>query len=155
MFVIKQRDNVSCSGRKTRVDNDLANATTCLHMFAIFVIKSFSTQSFNFKLTSKPTVAPQARSLLNAFEVLKRNHTTYLCLPPRLEHARMYANHHNYNALLAYLEERQLGWTTDTAKTHGKRFVEGISKAFFECCPSTRKALNDRHSNGSFVPLRD
>jgi hypothetical protein len=90
MFVIKQHDNVSGSGRKTRVDKDLANATTCLDMFALYVIESFSTPSFNFKLTSKLTVAPQARSLLNAFEVLKRTQTTYVCLAPRLEHARMY-----------------------------------------------------------------
>ena len=130
MFVIKQHDNVSGSGRKTRVDKDLANATACLDMFALSMIESFSTLSFNFKLTSKPTVAPQGRSLLNAFEVLKRTQTTYVCLPPRLEHTRMYANHHCHNALLAYLEERQLGWTTETVKTHGKRFVDGMSKAF-------------------------
>ncbi len=49
MFVIKQHDNVVGSGRKTRVDKDLANATTCLDMFALSVIDSFSTQSFNFK----------------------------------------------------------------------------------------------------------
>ena len=151
MFVIKQHDNASGSGRETRVDKDLANATACLDMFALSVIESFSTRSFNFKLTAKPTVAPQGRSLLNAFEVLKRTQTTYVCLPPRLEHTRMYANHHSYDALLAYLEERQLGWTSDTVKTHGKRFVEGMSKAFFQCCPSTWKALNDRHSNGAFV----
>ena len=67
----------------------------------------------------------------------------------------MYANHHSCNALRAYLEERLLGWTTDIAKTIGKRFVEDISKAFFNCCPSTWQALNDRPSNGAFVPLRD
>ncbi len=51
MLVIKQHDNASGFGRKTRVDKDLANATTCLDMFALFVIESFSTQSFNFKFT--------------------------------------------------------------------------------------------------------
>ena len=116
MFVIKQHDNVSGSGRKTRVDKDLANATTCLDMSALSVIESFSTQSFNFKLTSKPTAAPQARTLLDAFEVLKRTQASYVFLPPRLAHARMYANHHSYNELLAFLEERQLGWTCDVPK---------------------------------------
>jgi hypothetical protein len=43
----------------------------------------------------------------------------------------MYANHTAYNALLAFLEERQLGWTRDTANTDGKRFIDGMSKAFF------------------------
>ncbi len=43
MIVIKQHDNVSGSSRKTRADMDLANATTCLDMFALFVIESFST----------------------------------------------------------------------------------------------------------------
>jgi hypothetical protein len=131
MFVIKQHDNISGSGRKTRVDKDLANASACLDMSALSVINSFSKQSFNFKLTSKPAVAPQAKILLNVFEVLKRTQTTYVSFPPRLEHARMYANHHNYNTLLAYLEEHQLGWTFNTAKTQGKRFVEGMSKTFF------------------------
>ena len=149
MFIIKQHENVTGSGRKTRVDKDLANATACLDMPALSVIESFSTQYFNFKVTSRPSAAPQARSLQNAFEVLKRTQTSYTCLPPRLEHARMYANHHSYNALLAFLEERQLGWTSDTIKTDGKRFVECMSKAFFQCCPSTWKALNDGHNNGA------
>ena len=66
----------------------------------------------------------------------------------------MYANHHSYNALLASLKERKLDWTYDSAKTQGKRFVEGMSKDFFQCCPySTWKALNDRYNSIAFATL--
>jgi hypothetical protein len=51
MFIIKHHDNVFGSGRKTRVDKDLANATIILDMSALSVIETFSTHSFNFKLT--------------------------------------------------------------------------------------------------------
>ena len=79
-------------------------------------------------------------------------HSGILCfLPSRLNHARIYANHHGYNALLAFLEECELGWTSDSAKTDGKRFVEGMSKAFFQCNPSTWKARNDRHNNDALI----
>jgi len=153
MFIIKQHDNVSGSGRKTRVDKDLANATDCMDMTALSVIEAFSTQFFTFKVTSQPAETPQARTLLNAFEVLKQTQLSFVFLPPRLEHARMYANHHSYNALLAFLEERQLVWLRDTAKTDGKRFVEGMSKAFFQCSPATWKSLNDSHNRGAIYPL--
>ena len=43
-FIIKQQDNVSSSGRKTRVDKDIANATACMDLSAISVIESYSTQ---------------------------------------------------------------------------------------------------------------
>jgi hypothetical protein len=148
MYIIKQHDIVSGSGRKTRVDKDLANATACMDLSVISVIESFSTQYFTFKLTSLPTEAPQATSLLNAFEVMRRVQTSFVFLPPRLDHSRMYANHHTYNALLAWLEERQLGWTRDTAITDGKRFVSGMSKAFFQCNLSTWSNLNDSHNRG-------
>ena len=36
-----------------------------------------------------------------------------------------------YTYVLAFLEERQLGWLRDIAKAYGKRFVEGMSWAFF------------------------
>ena len=153
MFVIKQHDNISGSGRKTRVDKDMANATACMDMTALSVIEAFSTQYFSFKLTCKPAETPQARNLRNAFEVLKQSQVSYAFLPPRLEHARMYANHDCYNALLAFLEERQLGWLRDTAKTDGKRFVEGMSKAFFQCSPATWKSLNDSHNRGTLCPV--
>ena len=52
LFIIKQHDNVSGPGRKTRVDKDMANATTCMDMMALSVIESFSTQYFTFKLTA-------------------------------------------------------------------------------------------------------
>jgi hypothetical protein len=52
IFAIKQHDNVSSSDMKTRVDKNLANATTCMDMSMISVIESLSTQYFTFKLTS-------------------------------------------------------------------------------------------------------
>ncbi len=61
---------------------------------------------------------------------MKRVHILFTFLPPRLDHARVYANHKLYNDLLAFLEERQLGWLRYTYKADGKRFVEGMSKAF-------------------------
>ena len=48
----------------------------------------------------------------------------------------MYANHDLYNELIAFLEKHSLGWTKETAPTVGKRFVEGMSKALFQCCPN-------------------
>ena len=153
MLTIKQHDNVSDSGRKTRADKDLANATAYLDMPTLSVIEFVPTQSFNFKVTPRPPAAPQARNLQNAFDVMKRVQILYTFLPPRLDHARMYANHKLYNDLLAFLEERQLGWPRDTFKTDGKRFVEGMSKAFFQCSPSTWKSLNDSHNRGAIFPM--
>jgi hypothetical protein len=46
MFIIKQQDNVSGYGRKTRVDKDIANATACMDLSAMPVIESYSTQYF-------------------------------------------------------------------------------------------------------------
>jgi len=109
MFTIKQHDDVTGSSRKTRMDKDLANATACLDMPTFSAIESFSTQSFNFKVTSRPVAAPQARNLHNAFDVMKRVQILFTFLPPRLDHARMYANHKLCNDLLAFLEERQIG----------------------------------------------
>ncbi len=103
-------------------------------------------------MTSRPVAAPQARNLQKAFDVMKRIHILFIFLPPRLDHARMYANHKLYNDLMAFLEERQLGWPSDTFKLDGKRFVEGMSKAFFQCSPSTWKSLNDNHNRGAIFP---
>ena len=91
---------------------------------------------------------------MDPFALMRHTQTSYVFLPPRLDHARMYANHHTYNALLAFLEERELGWIGDSALTDGKRFVEGMSKAFFQCSPSTWKALNDKHNSGEFFLSR-
>jgi hypothetical protein len=62
----------------------------------------------------------------------------------------MYANHHAYNQLLDFLEKHELGWIADSSLTDGKRFVEGMSKALFQCTPSTWKAFNNKHNNGAF-----
>ena len=109
IHIIKQQDNITSSRRETRVDKDIANATACMDLSAMSVIESYSTQYFTFKLTSQPTATPQARSLVNASNVMRRVQTSFIFLPPRLEYSRMYANHNAYNALLACLEERQLG----------------------------------------------
>ena len=62
----------------------------------------------------------------------------------------MYSNHAGYNALTDFLEENELGWSVENFNILGKRFVEGMSKAFFECSPSTLKALNDRHNTNAW-----
>ena len=50
-----------------------------------------------------------------------------------------------------FFEENNLGWTRDDAKTFGNRFVDVMSKAFFECTPSTWTTLNDKHNVGEFT----
>jgi hypothetical protein len=65
----------------------------------------------------------------------------------------MHADHHSYKAVLAFVEERQLGWLRDTAKTDGKRFGLGMSKGFLKCSPVTWKSLNDAHNRGTIHPL--
>jgi len=112
------------------------------------VIDSFSTQHFTFKITFMPTAAP-LRTVTIPFDLMTRAQTSYTSLPPRLKNVRMHANHHNYNALIGFLEERELGWPVDRAMTHGKRFVDGMSKALFQCNDATWKALNDKHNCGA------
>ena len=105
---------------------------------------------FTFKITSKPAAVPPIPRV-NAFQVMNHVRDTLVSLPPRLmEHNMMYANHHAYNQLHDFLEKYELGWTADSTLTDGKRFVEGMSKAFFQCTPFTWKALNDKHNSGAF-----
>ena len=116
----------------------MANATACLDFHVSFVIESFSTLDFNFKLTSHPTQAHAAscRPVMNPFVLMRNTQASFVSLPPRLDHQRMYSNHHLYNELLVFLEKHDLGWTGDTASTVGKNFVECMSKAFFQCSPA-------------------
>ena len=44
----------------------------------------------------------------------------------------MHANHVGYTALTDFLEDTKLGWTRGSALTAGKRFVDGMSREFFE-----------------------
>jgi len=81
--------------------------------------------------------------------LIEGTQAAYLSLPLRLVYNRMYANHNLHNMLLLWLEERELGWKGDTALTSGKIFVEGMTKAFFQCTPTIWKALNDMHNNGA------
>ena len=96
--------------------------------FAVLgVIDAFSTDYFAFKIVAKSNASTSQPALINAFEFLKRTQVHYASLPPPLSHARMYANHDAYHALLAFLEKHELGWTADTAKTDGHRFIDGMS----------------------------
>ena len=51
--------------------------------------------------------------------------------------------------MIGFLEERELDWSGERAMTNGKRFVDGMSKAFFQCTDATWKALNGKHNGGS------
>jgi hypothetical protein len=75
-----------------RIERKTANATTCIEMFVLTVITSFSTFSFTFKITSRPTAVP-SREIINTFEVMRQSEIGYVALPPRLNHVRMYASH--------------------------------------------------------------
>jgi len=101
-----------CIRGTTRVDRQMANATACLVINVSFVIKLFSTLDFNFKLTSRPPQAQAASSkpVISPFVMMGNTQTSFVSLPPRLEHHRMYANHHLYNELLVFLEKHELGW---------------------------------------------
>jgi hypothetical protein len=135
-MLCSKQEVVTKSGLAARLEKEVSNATGCIDMLVLSVI------------TTRPTASP-TRSIINPFDRMLKIQTVYISLPPRLNYVRMYANHDGYNALIDFLEENKLGWTTHTASTFGKRFVEGISKAFFECNPSTWKTLNDRHNTGS------
>jgi len=150
MFCVKQQDTVTGSGKKARVDKEMANATACLEYSVSFVIDSFSTNSFYFKIFSLPRQAT-VRPVVNPLQVLMQSRATFVSLPPRLDHQRMHAGHNLQNELLDFLEKHNLGWNSDEASTLGKNFVDGMSKAFFQCTPSVWKALNDRHNIGAFV----
>ena len=146
-FVSKRQDSTTGSGP---CRSSVANATTCMDFTVLAVIDAFSTLYFAFKIVSKSNASTSQPSLINAFEFLKRTQVHFVSLTPPLSHARMYANHDTYNDLLAFLEKHELGWTIDTAKTYGHRFIDGMSKAFFQCTPATWSALNDKHNSGAF-----
>jgi hypothetical protein len=141
-----------CVRGLVRVDKQMANATACLEFNVSFVIDSFSTLDFNFKLTSLPAQAQasSSRPVINPFVVMRNTQSAFVSLPPRLDHQRMYSNHHLYNEFLEFLENQDLGWTGDSASTIGKHFVECITKAFFQCNPGVWKCLNDKYKNGKF-----
>ena len=70
IFCTKQ-EVVTETGIAARIEREIANATTCIEMYVMTVITSFSTFSFAFKITSRPTAAP-SRASINPFEVLMR-----------------------------------------------------------------------------------
>ena len=131
MFGLKQQEfgrTRSCSKK------EVANATTCIDCSRLFVIDSFGTQSFHYKIVSQPTIEPESSSRVaqvNPFNIMVNSWVNYAFLPPLLSHERMYVNHHIYNDLIEFLEKHSLGWTKDMSSIVGKRFVEGISKALF------------------------
>ena len=114
MFCLKQQDTVTGSGKKSRVDKEMANATACLDYNVSLVVDSFSTHSFHFKICSLPRQAT-VRPVVNPFEIIMQSRTAFVSLPPRLGHQRMYANHNLYNELLSFLETHHLGWSSEDA----------------------------------------
>ena len=113
MLCTKQ-EVVTESGIAARIEREIANATTCIEMSVMTVITFFSTFSFTFKITSRPTATP-SREIINPFEVMWQSQIGYVALPPRLNHVQMYASHVGYNMLIDFLEDNSLGWTSDSA----------------------------------------
>jgi hypothetical protein len=154
MFCIQHEESTSRSGRKARVNRDLANATACLDYKVTFVIESFSTYSFRLKLfpAEAPDPAISARAeRVNTFQMMMQAHADISFLPPLLAHERMYANHCLYNELIGFLGKYNLGWTSDMCCTVGMRFVDNnhnMSKPMFQCGPPEWNALNIKHNNG-------
>ena len=142
MFCVKQHEFVQ-SGSSTS-KKEIANTTACIDYKAIFVIESFSALSFHFKLVSQPTIehAASSRAQVNPFSLMMNSHANCVFLPLLLNHDRMYSNHDLYNELIEFLRKHKLGWTPETVSTFGKRFVDGMSRASFQCGPSVWKALN-------------
>jgi hypothetical protein len=158
MFCMRQQESTSVSGRKTRVDKELANATAFLDYTVWFVIEPFSTQSFHFKIkfAQTPNVASSSRAAqVNPFNVMMQAHTNFTFLPPLLTHERMYANHDLYNELIGFLEQNSRGWTKDSSFTTGKRFIDCMSKSVFQCGPPMCDALNNKHTNGKACLVAD
>ena len=92
---------------------------------------------------SQPTIehAASSRTQVNPFNMMMNAQANYIFLPPLLKHDRMYSNHNLYNELIEFLRKHNLGWTHETASTLGKRIVDGMSRALFQCGPSVWKAL--------------
>ena len=109
MFCTTQ-EVVTESGFTARLRKEVANATGCLDMIVMSVVKSFSTLSFTFKISSRSTSAP-SRPHINPFDLKRQTQIGYVSLPSRLDHVRMYSNHDGYNALMDFLEKNKLGWT--------------------------------------------
>ena len=95
MFCTKQ-EVVTESGLSARVEKEIANATRCVDMLVLSVIKAFSTLAFTFKITSRPN-ATASRPIINFFDIMQKTQNAFVSLPLRLNHARMYANHNGYN----------------------------------------------------------
>jgi hypothetical protein len=112
---------------------EVANTKACIDYKAIFVIESFSTQSFHFKVVSQPTIehAASSRAQVNSFNMMMNAQTNYIFLPPLFKHYRMYSNLNLYNEPIEFLRKQNLGRTPETASTLGKRFVDGMSRALF------------------------
>jgi len=107
MFCTKQEVVIE-SGLNVHIEREIANATACIEMIVMAVVKAFSTLSFAFKITSRPTATPSS-ARKNTCEVMRQIQIGYTSLPSRLFHARMYANHIGYNAIIDFLEENTHG----------------------------------------------
>jgi hypothetical protein len=153
MFSVKHQDFVHTGSASKK---EIANATACIDSKVIFVIELFCTQSFHFKVVSRTIVEPVASSWsqVNPFNLMMNARVNCVFLPPLLNHERMYANHELHYELIAFLEKHGLGWTKDDACSIGKRFVDGMSKALFQLCPTVLKALSNKHNSGALFLSR-
>ena len=134
MYCIKQHDTVNGSGRNSRVAKEMANASACIDMKLLSVINAFSKLYFSFKIWSLPTtLLTQAR--VNPFELMRRSHTSFTSLPMRLDHVRMYTNHHRYNALIDFLRRTILVGHVTTPRHSGIASWMGCPRPFSSAPP--------------------
>jgi len=143
MFCLKQHDTVTGSGKKSRVDKKMANATTCLDYNVSLLVDSFSTHSFHFKICSLPRQAT-VRPVVNPFDIIMQRRTAFVSLPPRPGHHRMYANHNLYDEFLSFLVIHHLGWSSEDSVTNFReaicrRYVEGIFSVQSLCVEGTQR----------------
>ncbi len=84
MFCTKQ-EVVTESSLTPRLENEVANATGCMDMMVMSVVKAFSTMSFSFKISFRPTSA-LSRPHINPFDIMRQTQIGYISLPSRLTH---------------------------------------------------------------------
>jgi hypothetical protein len=87
LFCTKQ-EVVTESGLTARLEKEVANATGCMDMIVMSVVKAFSTMSFSFKIWSRPTSAP-SRPQINPFDIMRQTQIGYISVPSRLTHVRI------------------------------------------------------------------
>jgi hypothetical protein len=110
IFCDKQQDNITSLGKKTRVEKEMAKATTCLDLRVMSVIDALSTLHFMFKISSLPSATPPPLpNRVDPLVSMWRTQTTFVTLPHRLVHRRMCANHHACGRLVPFVCVGRLG----------------------------------------------